>query len=67
MVTAQQTEKKIPMTLVGHKIGERTYQYLIEADSPLDDCLAALEEIRDFIQKYKEKVESQKQEPPAQG
>ena len=63
MVTAHSVEKKTPMTILESKVENKSYQYIMESDSPLEDCIIALDQIRDHMIEIKNKLESEKEVP----
>lgn len=65
MVDVKQSEKKIPVTILETKIADKTFQFITEIDSSVDNCILALNEFtnyaKDMNEKYKEKIEIQEE------
>jgi hypothetical protein len=57
MVTMAQVERKIPLTVLESKIGELSYQLVVQSEATLESCLEALEQFKDHLIDLKKKAE----------
>lgn len=66
MVIVHNVKKEIPLTVLEAKIEQKSYQFAVASDSPLGDCLLALDEIKDHIQDILTDLEKKESEKPQQ-
>ncbi len=66
MVTAQHVEKKIPLTILETKCDNKTMQFVVESDTPLETCLQALNEFINYVNEMKYQLEQKQVEESKQ-
>lgn len=59
MIHTHQVEKKVPLTVLESKIGERSFSFVCESDASLEQCHDALKEIEEHVLKLIEDAKKQ--------
>lgn len=57
MVDIHDVERKIPCKVIEHKIDGISYQYAVESTASIDNCLIALESIKEYMINLKKEIE----------
>lgn len=63
MIYTHQVEKKVPLTVLESKIDNKSFSFVSESDSSLDDCLSALQQLTDHVLKIKKEAEEKQDSP----
>lgn len=63
-VTVHQEERKIPVTVLQKLIKNKSFQFVVESDSSLDDCLDSLKDFKAHIEEIKVRLEKEELENP---